>query len=569
MRTRALNFFKKINLVRFAIVSVPMIFSIYILICSGWLAQFFLDKYGFNNCYECSLKPEYIKNFFWTKDSFEFLFPCILIYGVMLFFKKRMYNYLLMVGAIWGGLIAFDMYVSLVLQTLTIGSMITNILYNLIGAITLGFYIVLMNSLINHLMNVQSIPLILSLIMPLVISISLSIIICTFIYLIYAKEPLQVEMTLSDSTAFAYSSSEKDDGFGFLNRIKTESPTYITTYKGSDFTFSDAQEMSDAYVFLVSECIVDPRNINFNTLQNKESIANVKSFRLSYPYLTEGFVVGEKVTVNSKGSKQLEFKKEEKQYTIRSLITKKDADSEGKIYFSSWNHPFSMAINFFPLDKKGVNDVSVVDFSVNNLPYKIKVKIAPPSINKTKKTECKYTQVTADAKNYDLEGQSGVGIVIYIKPSEIASYKSQQYIEIKSSYATLQKRYSKKEAVYSDISNGVLTGFNGNGVDKLKVGDKEMNINDETRVILSGENLVAFISNNQTIKIVGMADVVAINDIAINLRKLTVIKDKISSFGSSFMDVIKWIFSIGFISLACRLAFMFFRNGKNENIFLK
>lgn len=569
MKSLFFEYFRKLDKTRVIILLIPMIFSFYILICSGWFAQAFLTFYGFQNCYECALQPEYLKNFFWTTDSALFLFPCLIIYGGMFFFKKRIYNYLLMVCIVWSGLLFFDILNNLKGNMLTLGNVITNVIYDLVGAITLSFFICIINTLLFHLVNSKTIPVFLSLIIPVVTSIAVAIIICANVYLFYAKEPLSVEATLSDNALFAYESSEKNNSFGFLNNIETSTSTDLTTYKKSDYNYLDSKGKSDLYIYLITECLIDKDKIKKIGNVSTGKFRTVKNLNFSYPYITSGFVTGNSITINTWGSKQLQLLKNIKDYGIISLIRKDDKDALGELMFRSRNHPITLGINFYPVNGSKYIDNYEAVFKINDESYKINVNLKPASINsEKKKTECKYTQIKPEIKEYTADSANGVGVLVYIKPNEVIDYSYMQKLSIRSEYATLQKNYKEKKDMYSEISNGVLAQFSGRGLDSLKLNNKVHKVDAESEIMLSGNNLVAYISNQQSIKISGLADVVALNNKAMNLRKISAIREKLSTFDTSFTDVVKWIFSIGFFSLIVRFIFSYFRSEKVENLFL-
>ncbi len=63
-------------------------------------------------------------------------------------------------------------------------------------------------------------------------------------------------------------------------------------------------------------------------------------------------------------------------------------------------------------------------------------------------------------------------------------------------------------------------------------------------------------------------NLVFVDNKIMNLRKITYLQSKLEIFGSSIMDILKYIFGLGLLAISIKFIHSYFKNDVNENLFL-
>jgi hypothetical protein len=159
------------------------------------------------------------------------------------------------------------------------------------------------------------------------------------------------------------------------------------------------------------------------------------------------------------------------------------------------------------------------------------------------------------------------GFMVSFRPDDIISFKSSPTLTLKSDFSFFKKEYNKMERVYDDITNGKLTSLHGVGISSMKINGKDLLIKPESDVIIMGGNLVGLVAKHNKIKIYGDADLLFVENKIMNLRKLSVIQDKLEALNLSIIDFFKYFISIGMLLWVVRFVYIYFKKNIEENIF--
>lgn len=87
--------------------------SLYFLLCSGVLFQYFTSALNAGNCYECSMGLDYISKNYISYYNAWYILPSLIIASTLIFFKKRLASYLLILCVAWISLTVNDIITSL------------------------------------------------------------------------------------------------------------------------------------------------------------------------------------------------------------------------------------------------------------------------------------------------------------------------------------------------------------------------------------------------------------------------------------------------------------------------
>ncbi|VTN18953.1 DUF1761 domain-containing protein [Klebsiella pneumoniae] len=538
--------------------------SLYLILRAGVFFQYFTAAFNPGNCYECSMKIDYIKQFYFAGDTFFYFVPAIIISLAALFIKKRLQSYLYLLTVIWVTLTITDMIVSYTYQKLTLNDFILNFIYNLSGALVLSFILCATNSIVSYLHKEKGVSIFLSCMAPFIISIVLTLSLTVLVYLVYARQPVEVELDVSEGANIAYAgTTNNEDSFGFLNDKLTSTPTYMDIMRKGEYTYNDKKGLSAANVFIISGCIPTPKLIGNPPVDKNKTILNTKSIVLKQDFPMMGYIQGDSVNVVPHGASQLTLTKGDKEYMLASRIT------ESKIEFQTNNAKTVSAFTFMPIKKDDYINEYSYDVIVNDKKYTIMNSIEPMSrLDGNKNMKCEFQQLSADNHTYEVKGKYLTGILISIIPDDIIIFKKSPVITMSANLAFYKKTYPNIEKIYDDISNGKLISLRGEGLSQIIINGKKQEIRPESEVIISSGKLVGLVNKNKKIKIYGTADLVFVDDKMLNIRKITYLKSKLEIFGSSIFDFIKYLFSAGFIVLVCRFIYSYFSNESNENLFV-
>jgi hypothetical protein len=124
------------------------------------------------------------------------------------------------------------------------------------------------------------------------------------------------------------------------------------------------------------------------------------------------------------------------------------------------------------------------------------------------------------------------------------------------------------------IKNNPLYGFNNGkvkhinliGLEELKIGGRTIKASSSDLLYATGENLTGYITNENEIKIFGMADQVAFNKKIMNLKPISMLNNKLSYLNTSIFDILKIVFSMGLTIYIARYILIFFRRNKEIDI---
>ena len=181
--------------------------------------------------------------------------------------------------------------------------------------------------------------------------------------------------------------------------------------------------------------------------------------------------------------------------------------------------------------------------------------------------KCTFLQIKESQSSYDLDGMYLTGFLISFKPDDIISFKSSPTLTLKSDFSFFKKEYNKMERIYDDITNGKLTSLHGVGISSMKINGKDLLIKPESDVIIMGGNLVGLVAKDNKIKIYGDADLLFVENKIMNLRKISVIQDKLEALNLSILDFFKYFISVGILLWIVRFVYVYFKKDIEENIF--
>jgi len=419
------------------------------------------------------------------------------------------------------------------------------------------------NSIIFNLYKIKKISLILCATIPLIGSIIISVMVTLIVYLFYAREPVYVEMELLEEANIGYEGAKDDnESFGFLNDKNTSTPTFLDVMKAGDLSYKDIKGMSNASVFVFSGCYATPELMK-NVIEDKSLIfTKVTEVKVSTGYPMMGFIDGNAIKVSPGKVSQLYLSKKENEYMLAGRI------SDTPIKFDTKNNPMRSAFAIMSIKDQDFESDYTYTIVINNKPYVIRNKLKPLSNkDRNKKMKCTFQQIKESQSSYELDGMYLTGFLISFRPDDIISFKSSPTLILKSDFTFFKKEYSKMERVYDDITNGKLTSLHGVGISTMKINGKDLHIKPESDVIIMGGNLVGLVAKHNKIKIYGDADLLFVENKIMNLRKISIIQDKLESLNLSILDFFKYFISIGMILWTVRFIYIYFKKDIEENIF--
>ncbi|HDS5878642.1 TPA: hypothetical protein QH331_004120 [Enterobacter roggenkampii] len=296
--------------------------SLYCLLCSGVLFQYFTSALNAGNCYECSMGLDYISKNFISYYNAWYILPSLIIASTLIFSKKRLASYLLILCVAWVSLTVNDIITSYIYDRLSLNDVIINLLYNLIGAMLISLFLCMINSTIYNLYKIKRISLILCATIPLICSILISVMVTLIVYLIYAREPVYVEMELMEEANVGYEGAEDDnESFGFLNDKNTSTPTFLDVMKAGELSYNDVKGMSSASVFVFSGCYATPELMK-HAIEDKNLVfTKIKEVKVSTGYPMMGFIDGKSIKVSPGKVSQLYLSKKENQYMLAGRVS--------------------------------------------------------------------------------------------------------------------------------------------------------------------------------------------------------------------------------------------------------
>ncbi|KEA50736.1 membrane protein [Mangrovibacter sp. MFB070] len=554
-------FSKKID---FAILALFYISAIFFLLCSGVLFQYFTAGFTKGNCYECSMKLDYIKQFYFSKGTAWYLISAVAIFIGSVFIQHRIKGYLTLLALTWIALTITDVILIRALDDIAMNNILLNILYNLFGAILLSLYVCLSNSLIFHLNKVKNIPMILSAMLPLIAAIIIAVLITAVIYLLFARQAVEIEMDISEGSDIAYAGvKNNEESFGFLNDKKTDTPTYLDVMKNGSLIYNDIKGLSGADIYIVSGCYTLPNLLHNVPLDAKKSFLNVKKIEITQKFPMMGFIQGESADVIPKAASRLSLSKQDDEYMLASSVT------DSQITFESNNAQLMVAFAFMPITTNGFLHDYTYDIIINNEKYKIENHIAPLSrLDKNKKMKCEYQQLSDLTNTYSINANYLTGFLIVIKPDDIINFNNSPSVVLKTDMAFYKKTYQKLDKIYDDISNGKLSALKATGISQFSINGKHLSLRPESEIVISEGSLYGLVNKSKKIKIYGTADLVFVDSKIMNLRKITYLQSKLEIFGSSVVDILKYIFGLGLLVISIKFIRSYFKNDVNENLFL-
>lgn len=201
--------------------------------------------------------------------------------------------------------------------------------------------------------------------------------------------------------------------------------------------------------------------------------------------------------------------------------------------------------------------------------YKIENHVAPLSrLDKNKKMKCEYQQISDLTNTYNINANYLTGFLLVLKPDDIINYNNSPSVLLKTDFAFYKKTYQKLDKIYDDISNGKLSSLRATGISQFSINGKHLSLRPESEIIISEGSLYGLVNKSKKIKIYGTADLVFVDNKIMNLRKITYLQSKLEIFGSSIMDILKYIFGLGLLAISIKFIHSYFKNDVNENLFL-
>lgn len=531
---------------------------------SGVFFQYFTAAFNQDNCYECSMKIDYIKQFYFSLNSLSYILPALVIFIASLFTRRRIQSYLTLLTVIWIVLTAMDVIVSIINKNLTLSYFLLNVIYNLAGAVILSLLVCLSNSIVFYLHKTKNLSIFLSSIVPFIASIVITLSVTVIVYLLYARQPVDVELEISEGANIAYvGAKDNEESFGFLNDKQTNTPTYIDVMSKGEIVYKDKKGISSANIYIISGCYAMPNLLENPPVDKNKTMLNTKSIILRQNFPMMGYIQGDSVNVTPHGASQLQLTKNDKEYMLASRITK------SKIDFDSNNSELTAAFAFMPIRDGDYSNQYTYEIVINDRNYRIVNIVEPLSkLDSNKKMKCIYQQLSASNHSYTIKGKYLTGILISVTPDDVIVFKDSPTITLKSDFSFYKKTYPKIEKIYDDISNGKLTSLRGVGLSQLIVNGKNEELKPESEVIISGGNLVGLINKSKKIKIYGTADLLFVDNKMLNLRKITYLQSKLAIVGSSIFDIAKYLFGLGFGAVIVRFIYFYFKKESNENLFI-
>lgn len=510
------------------------------------------------------MELDYIKQFYFSSGTLCYFFPAIVIFIASLFIKRRIHSYLAILSVIWFTLTLTDVIVSFIEHTLTLSYLLLNVIYNLAGAVFLSFFVCLSNSLIFYLHKTKGVSVFLSSMIPFIVSIIITLSLTVLVYLLYARQPVEVEIEVTEGANIAYAGAkDNEESFGFLNDKETTTPTYIDVMKKGEVIYKDEKGISSANIFIVSGCYAMPNLLDNPPVDKNKTMLNTESIVLKQDFPMMGYIQGDTINVTPHGASQLRLTKDDKEYMLASRITK------SKIDFDSKNSKITAAFNFMPITKDDYSSEYTYDVIINDKKYTIINSVEPLSrLDNNKKMKCIYQQLSADNRTYMVKGKYLTGILMSITPDDVVVFKNSPTLTLNADFAFYKKTYPKIEKTYDDISNGKLISLRGEGLTQLMINGRVKDIRPESEVIISSGNLFGLVNKSKKIKIYGTADLLFVDNKILNLRKITYFQSKLAIFDSSIFDIVKYLFSLGFIAVVVRFIYSYFKNESNENLFI-
>ncbi len=552
------------NKIKVSILAFFYIISLFLILMSGVFFQYFTAAFNQGNCYECSMKIDYIKQFYFSSDTLFYFLSAMVIFIASLFIRRRIQSYLAILTVIWLVLTLTDVIISLINKNLTFSYLLINIIYNLAGAIILSLFVCISNSIVFYLHKTKNLSIFLSSVVPFIASIIITLSLTVIVYLLYARQPVEVELDVSEGANITYvGAKDNEESFGFLNDKVTNTPTYIDVMRKGEFVYKDKKGISSANIYIISGCYAMPSLLDNPPIDKNKTMLNTKSIVLKQGFPMMGYIQGDSINVTPHGASQLYLTKNDKEYMLASRITR------SKIEFDSNNSKITAAFAFMPIRDDNYSNQYTYDVIINDSKYTIINTVEPLSkLDDNKKMKCIYQQLSVDNHSYSIKGKYLTGILISVTPDDIVVFKNSPTLTLNSDFAFYKKTYPKLEKIYDDISNGKLTSLRGQGLSQLIINGKMQDLKPESEVIISSGNLVGLVNKSKKIKIYGTADLLFVDNKMLNLRKITYLQSKLAIFGSSIFDIVKYVFSLGFLAIVVRFIYFYFKNESNENLFI-
>lgn len=537
-------------------------FSIYIMLCSGTLFQYFTSILYDGKCYDCSMKADYISQYFVSSTMWSYFIPASIMLTTVFFSRKRIYSYIFTLLVSWCALTLHDIVTYQLSRKLTFEVLIVNVLYNLVGAMILSLFLCLSKSAISYLNKKKQIPIFFCAMLPLISAIFLSLLLTLLVYLFYAREPVNIEITLSENANLAYQGGKnKNDSFGFLNEKRTETPTLVDMLSSSEINYSDNKGMTSSDIYAVSGCYATPTLFRGYKEDKNKTFKSIRRIKFESKYPGTGFVDGSGITVTPGNASQFSIIKEKENFVVASRVM------NSKINFDTNNNNVRFGYVIMPL--KDDDFLNSYEYSIKIDDKKVIVRntISPLSRDdKTTKMECHFTQIDGSQNEVLIEGKYLTGFLINVYPDDVILFKDSPSFDVKSGLSFFKKEYAKNDVIFNDISNGSLSSLHGKGFSSLIINGHERPIKNETEILITNGNLVGFVTKDKKIKINGDADLLFVDDKVMNLRKISVLQSKLSLINSSVSEFIKYFLGTSLLLLILKFLYSYFKNEVVDNL---
>lgn len=540
---------------RFFIFSTAFSLSIYFLLVFGTIAQFYISQYGLYSCEYCFTKVNEFSEIISAKIDIPLLVVSMFIFLSSLLFHTRLKIYLTILLSSTVILTSFD-YTIANETTRTASYTIENLMFNCFGSIFLSAFIIFNLASIQYTINIKKVSPIFASLIPLSSSFFICFLIYGFLYLIYERSPTHIDALLSNKIIGTIESSDTE--FGYLTspqKIKDE--VNVTSILNNEFKWSSGSGNYDIHVFLYSGCIINSDNFEKNKTTPTIEYPDTSSLNFKTLHPVIYYIKGQEIKAKIKKSNSINNNKEDK---ITSNI------KDGAVIFNSILHPYTLFINISPIEDNGFTKEINYTLTINGESQSIKNIIPPIKVDDHKqKIKCSILK----SKNNRIKSVNttyGVtSLAIEFIPKGEVNFTKESNLEIDVSDGSFTMDKIKNNPLYG-FNNGKVKHINLIGLEELKIGGRTIKASSSDLFYATGENLTGYITNENEIKIFGMADQVAFNNKIMNLKPISMLNNKLSYLNTSIFDILKIVFSMGLTIYMARYILIFFRRNKEIDI---
>jgi hypothetical protein len=543
---------------RFFVFGIAFSFSIYFLLTFGSIAQSYISQFGLYSCEYCFTQVNDFTKLISGKIDISFLAVSMLIFTSSLIYKSRVKIYITTLVFSTFILTSYDFFLA-EKETATVSYIIENLMFNSFGSILLSAFITFNLASVNHSVNKNNVNPIIASLMP----ISSSFIICFFIYgflyFIYERSPTHIDALFSEKITGRIDSNENE--FGFLTTpTEINKEVKITSISDSKFKWEAGSGNYDMQLFLYSGCFLNKEIFEKQKNHLPVIIPNVSNITFDAPYPVIYFIQSDNLQVQIKNANGIFNNRKDE---VISNV------SQGSISLESMLNPITMLINISPIESQGLVKELKYNISIDGKKLTVTNIIPPINIDdKTKKIPCKsiHPKGKSISLNNTTYGLTSLALK-FIPKGEMNFSKESKFI-IDILLGSYQGKKDGKKPLLG-FNNGKVKHVNLIGLEQLNIGGKKVNTSSSDTLYATGDNLNGYITNDNKIKIFGLADQLALNSKVMNLKPISFLNSKLNYFNTSVFDIIKIIFGMGISIYSLRYTMIFFRRKERIDILKK